>query len=345
MFLGPHGLRCGWAAVLFIALYKLFLPIASVVVVTLYPDIARDPFLPQSMLVGELIPFSAVFAAGLILARVMGLRLGNYNFSGRRRLQHSLMGLVTGFAALSCLIGALDLGGWVRFAPKVAGLKMAAELGLVWAAVFLLVGMTEEGAFRCFLLGTLNRGINLRWALAAQAGICAYAAFSAGSSGAVGVYLCALLGIAPCIWLERRKAAGAGFWQAAWVTSTLFGAIHTGNEGENWMGIFAAAAIGFVFCASVKLTGSVWWAVGCHASWDWAETFFYGTPDSGMIAKGHLLSAASSGPAIWSGGADGPEGSLLVIPTVLLILMALIVQYGRSQRNAIAGTLAEHSAS
>ena len=119
-----------------------------------------------------------------------------------------------------------------------------------------------------------------------------------------------------------------GFWQAAWVTSTAFGFIHTGNNGENWIGIFAAAFIGFVFCVSVWVTGSAWWAIGCHAAWDWAETYFYGTADSGFVARGHFLSATTTGNPLWSGGTDGPEGSLLVIAVSFLLLLALLIIYG-----------------
>ena len=138
-----------------------------------------------------------------------------------------------------------------------------------------------------------------------------------------------------------KKPEGTGFWQTAWVTSTLFGFIHTGNNGENWIGIFAAALIGFVFCVSVRVTGSAWWAIGCHAAWDWAETYFYGTADSGFTARGHLLSTTPAGNALWSGGADGPEGSLLVLGTILLLLAALLVIYGR--RKPVAA-LAEEAA-
>ena len=99
----------------------------------------------------------------------------------------------------------------------------------------------------------------------------------------------ALLGVVPCLLLHLKRDPSAGFWQAAWVTSTFFGSGHTGNNGETWIGIFAAAAIGFVFCVSVWLTGSAWWAIGCHAAWDWGETYFYGTADSGFVAPGHFL--------------------------------------------------------
>jgi hypothetical protein len=152
-------------------------------------------------------------------------------------------------------------------------------------------------------------------------------------NGVWGVYAIALLGLFPCLMLHIRKTPQCGFWQAAWVTSTLFGFIHVNNNGENWIGIFAAALIGFVFCVSVWVTGSAWWAIGCHAAWDWAETYFYGTADSGMVAKGHYLTTSPAGNALWSGGADGPEGSLLVLGVILLLLVALLLIYGRRNEN------------
>jgi membrane protease YdiL (CAAX protease family) len=215
------------------------------------------------------------------------------------------------------------------------------------------VGLFEEGTFRCYLQFTLTRGINFWWALAIVAALCLDLLLraigngagvvgalwlglmpAAGGNGAWGVYAIALLGLLPCLLLHLRKAEGAGFWQAAWVTSTLFGFIHTNNNGENWIGIFAAALIGFVFCVSVRLTGSAWWAIGCHAAWDWAETYFYGTADSGLQARGHLLSTSPAGNPLWSGGADGPEGSLLVLGAILLLLAALLVVYGRKNESA-----------
>jgi membrane protease YdiL (CAAX protease family) len=165
------------------------------------------------------------------------------------------------------------------------------------------------------------------------------------ANGLWGAYAAALLGVAPCLWLQLSRAPGTGFWNAAWVTSVMFGAGHTANHGENWIGIFAAAAIGFVFCASVKLTGSAWWAIGCHASWDWGESYFYGTADSGMVAKGHLLNATPAGNVFWSGGADGPEGSVLVLAICVLLLILLLVMYGRRRPAALAAPAAHPAAS
>jgi hypothetical protein len=91
------------------------------------------------------------------------------------------------------------------------------------------------------------------------------------------------------------------------------------------------------------VAGSAWWAIGCHAAWDWAETFFYGTADSGLVAPGHYLTTSPAGNALWSGGADGPEGSLLVLG-VILLLVALLVIYGRRKAAALEAPVTEPAA-
>ena len=214
----------------------------------------------------------------------------------------------------------------------------------MWIIAFLLVALTEEGSFRCYLQFTLARGINFWWAFAAVAAMCLWDLVHAASHGAGGIYAMALLGAFPCLYLHLRQAQGNGFWQAAWVGSTLFGFIHTANNGETWIGIFAAAAVGFVFCVSIRLTGSAWWAIGFHAAWDWAETYFYGTADSGFVARGHLFTTTPAGSAFWSGGTDGPEGSVLVLPLILLLWMGLLLMYGRHRQAQATATLAEHAA-
>ena len=105
---------------------------------------------------------------------------------------------------------------------------------------------------------------------------------------------------------------GMGFWPAAVFMSVLFGAIHLGNAGESWIGILGAGSIGFFFCLTVRRTGNLWFAVGFHAAWDWAETYFYAVPDSGQMFPGHLLRTSFHGPTLLSGGSVGPEGSVLM---------------------------------
>jgi membrane protease YdiL (CAAX protease family) len=114
-----------------------------------------------------------------------------------------------------------------------------------------------------------------------------------------------------------------GFWPAAVILSVVFGATHIPNHGENALGILQVVATGLVFCLTIRRTGNLWFAVGFHAAWDWAETFFYGTPDSGLLGVGRFLNTSVQGPDWLTGGSAGPEGS--VIAFAVLLLCALLI--------------------
>ena len=140
----------------------------------------------------------------------------------------------------------------------------------------------------------------------------------------------AALGFVPCLYLQLSESPSSSFGNAAWAGSTLFGFIHTGNSGETWIGILAAGVIGLVFCVSVRLTGSAWWAIGCHASWDWAQSFIYGVADSGTMVQHHLLATHPVGKPILSGGATGPEGSLFILAILFLITLIILFTLPRT---------------
>jgi membrane protease YdiL (CAAX protease family) len=110
-----------------------------------------------------------------------------------------------------------------------------------------------------------------------------------------------------------------GFWPSALVLSCMFGLIHLQNGGEQWPGLLAAAFIGFFFCLTLRRTGSLWFAVGFHAAWDWGETFFYSVPDSGTLFPGHLLKSSFHGPRWLTGGMVGPEGSVLCFVVIAVV--------------------------
>jgi len=108
------------------------------------------------------------------------------------------------------------------------------------------------------------------------------------------------------------------FWRAALLLSAVFGAAHLGNHGETAIGILHVFATGALFCFMIRRTGNLWFAIGYHAAWDWAETFFYGTPDSGLLGAGRFLNSSVHGPNWLTGGTAGPEGSILSIVALLL---------------------------
>ena len=339
VFFGPHGLRAGWSILLFGVLLYFLLDLFQVILSFLVLDVAHlhiDGGTALNTILGEGKRVVALFSAVVIVAAIEHRRVADYNLGGTRRLVLAVAGAGTGFAAVSVLISVLRAGGWLRFGPVALSGPPILEYALLWGAGFVLVGLFEEGAFRCYLLATFERGVNFWWALAVVGTMCAYLFANPETHGSWGVYIVALAGLFPCLVLHVSKSPRRGFWQAAWASSAGFGFIHTYNSGENWLGILAAGMIGFVFCVSVRVTGSAWWAIGCHASWDWAESYFYGTADSGFYARGHLLTSIPAGPALWSGGGAGPEGSVLVFPTIL-VLVAVLVIYGHRKGVLLAG--------
>jgi uncharacterized protein len=113
------------------------------------------------------------------------------------------------------------------------------------------------------------------------------------------------------------------FWYAALILSCLFGVAHLGNPNENAFGILQVIVVGMIFCLTIRRTGTLWLAVGFHTTWDWAQTFFYGTADSGLLGVGRLLNSSSVGPKWLTGGSAGPEGSIVAF--IVLLLFALLV--------------------
>lgn len=122
-------------------------------------------------------------------------------------------------------------------------------------------------------------------------------------------------------YVQFTLAQGMGFWPAAFLLSFLFGLAHLENPGETRVGIAGIVLTGLFWCFTLRRTGTLWLAVGMHASFDFGETFLYSVPDSGMIFPGHLSSAALRGPAWATGGNAGPEASIFDFLALLIFFL------------------------
>jgi hypothetical protein len=113
-------------------------------------------------------------------------------------------------------------------------------------------------------------------------------------------------------YIQFALTKGFGFWTATIVTSLIFGLVHLANPGESWPGIAGVMAVGLFWCFTLRRTGSLWFAFGMHAAFDFGETFLFSVPDSGVVFPGHLSSAViHNGPSWLVGGSAGPEASVL----------------------------------
>jgi uncharacterized protein len=131
---------------------------------------------------------------------------------------------------------------------------------------------------------------------------------------------------------------GWSFWVSALIFSIMFGAAHLGNPGENKFGIFMVFVDGMTMCFSLWRTGDLWFAIGNHAAWDWGQSFLFGTPDSGVYFQHALMHSSFHGPLLFSGGTDGPEGSVLVLLSEAVFVLLIAVIYPRRKFPLIADT-------
>jgi len=270
VFFGPEGLRSGWGLLLYVAMFRVLILAAQVL---LRPSLHHLQGTVWNDLVRNVVVVSALILPAFVMSQFEKRPFGSYGLPPRDAFGKMFgWGLVWGFVALSLLL--LVMRGVHAFyfgSVAVHGIR-AFKFALFWAVFFLLVGFIEEFLFRGYTQFTLGRGM--------------------------------------------------GFWPAAALLSAVFGGVHLGNPGESWRGALAAGLIGLFFCFTLWRTGSLWFAVGMHASWDWAESYLYGVPDSGGVSPGHLLSPSFHGPAWLTGGTVGPEGSVLVF-VVIGILFAV----------------------
>jgi membrane protease YdiL (CAAX protease family) len=110
-------------------------------------------------------------------------------------------------------------------------------------------------------------------------------------------------------------------WPAALIMSTLFLVIHLGHGNETPIGLAQVWLVGLVLAYSFVRSGALWFALGFHGSWDYAQSFIYGVPDSGTSVTGALLHPVFHGPVWLTGGSAGPEGSILVLPLLVLVVL------------------------
>ena len=302
LFIGSEGLRAGWSLLLAVFLFLTLMIGGGFLVHALHPAApsktgADVPMAPATAFLSEGLALLCVALTTWIMATVEHRTFSVFGFANRRGLHNFFAGLAWGAALLSLLVLSLRATGFLVFDARQLFGRSALHYGAVWLGGFLLVGLLEEYLFRGYLQVTLARGLN---------------------------------GICDSLHIPRRETLG--FWAAAVLLSFGFGLTHRSNPGETPIGLRAAGLIGLVFCLSLWRTGSLWWAIGFHASWDWAQSFLYGVADSGLMVRGHLFATHPVGRPILSGGLTGPEGSILILPILALTTAVILLTLPNTRR-------------
>ncbi len=118
--------------------------------------------------------------------------------------------------------------------------------------------------------------------------------------------------------LIRRLGAFATILPAA----VIFGLAHLGNENSTWRGIGNTMLFGVLFGYAYLRTSALWLPIGLHFGWNVVLPLF-GANLSGftMGVTGYELRWKTS--EVVSGGAYGPEGSILTTGVVVVLFFVL----------------------
>ena len=123
-------------------------------------------------------------------------------------------------------------------------------------------------------------------------------------------------------YLFDNFVAGMGMLPAIAVSCVLYGVVHMVNPNASLLSGTIIVLLEFLRLYGLLSTRQLWLSMGMHMGWN----FFQG-PVFGFGASGHetfrMIQHSLEGPAWLTGGAFGPEASIITIPVVLAALGAM----------------------
>ena len=112
-------------------------------------------------------------------------------------------------------------------------------------------------------------------------------------------------------------------------SSLLFGLAHLGNPGATlWAALAIALASGWLFGMAYAYHQTIWVPVGMHWAWNYLEGGVFGCAVSGApLDYQPLITPRISGPDILTGGAFGPEASIICVALGIVLSTVYTVLY------------------
>jgi uncharacterized protein len=123
-----------------------------------------------------------------------------------------------------------------------------------------------------------------------------------------------------------------GSWIALAISAILFGLLHFFNPGATLLSTGAIMLeAGILLAAAYMLTRRLWLCMGLHFAWNFTLGGIFSAAVSGGTSHG-LLKASLVGPVWLTGGAFGPEASVVaVVVCTTAGLVLLVAAYRKGQ--------------
>ena len=117
-------------------------------------------------------------------------------------------------------------------------------------------------------------------------------------------------------------------------SSLLFGLAHLGNPGATlWAALAIALASGWLFGMAYAYHQTIWVPVGMHWAWNYLEGGVFGCAVSGTpLDYRPLITPKISGTDLLSGGAFGPEASIICVAIGIGISIVYTMLYVKKKK-------------
>jgi len=260
--------------------------------------------------------FIAVFFLFSVVARVAIVVAEGLHLSSNAYVENVIFRVI--FLSAAVLAG-WSCNYWLEGLPWRA---LGLSLHTGWSKDFLVGSLVGAGSLLLAALIAFAAG-GLRFALSSSALLFPIARTLIGTAA---LFIVAALAEEatfrgyPLQTLTRAKLLLFGIC----LTSVPFAIIHWQNPGATVFSTLNTAIAGVWLAAAYLKTRSLWFPLGVHWAWNWAQGSVLGVAVSGLNLTGHtLFRAVDKGPAWLTGGSYGLEGG--AVSTLVLVVSTLFI--------------------
>jgi len=241
IFVGPQGIRAGWRFSMFVFLLFGFSKLFFWLLTVLFHYQEHVGWFPTDFLLDGMLSFGAALLAAWIMSRIERRRFHEYGLSWNTKfMRHFWQGVLWGFGASLLMVILLRLFDAVSFDGVALHGQTLVKFALLWAAAFLLLGFTEEFAYRGYSQTTLTGGMGFWPAAVLLSAIFGgvHYFFKPMESWMDGLSV-GLFGLFWCFTLRRTGTLwfAIGFHSMSdYADMVLFAQPNTGNNGQSLTG-------------------------------------------------------------------------------------------------------------
>jgi membrane protease YdiL (CAAX protease family) len=139
-----------------------------------------------------------------------------------------------------------------------------------------------------------------------------------------------------CGYILQTVRTKAGLATAVLVSAVLFSVLHAAAFGGAWIPPVNVFGAGLVFCMAYAVSGSLWLPIAIHFAWNLLLGPVLGLTISGTGSLGLGWNVFEiAGPEIFTGGAFGIEGGLIVTLTTAVLAMVFVLIHKRQSTSEI----------